>query len=1037
MLGVLLIGGQLLAQQNRTITGRVVDSKGNGIANVTVMVKGNASGTTTTLDGTFSLTIPSGANALVVSSVGFQNTDVPITNQSNITITLSGANASLDEVVVVAYGQQQKKAITGSVSTVSADRIARQQVVSPTQALQGLATGVLVINTTGQPGENPTIRIRGIGSVNASASPLIVVDGVPFSGNINTIPPNDIESMNVLKDATATALYGSRAANGVILITTKSGSRGKEPSINVYSSYGQSSRAVNEYPYVSVEDYMKLAWETQKNYAIDNNIANPGQYATDNVITGSNGLNYNPYSVAKPIDANGNLVAGATLLWNTDWTKEVSNSDISRKNIGIGIRGGSDKFRYYMSSDYLNQDGYIINSNYKRVSATLKGDADLRSWFTVGLKTSIASTKQNYPSQAGSAFVNAVQWGRIISSIYPLYQRDQNGALKLDASGNPMYDFGADVAGQTVNQNRPVAKTTNAVGLQMLDKVLNNGLQSSINASADVKFTNFLKFKTIFGVDRYGYDVTLYNNPLYGDAASIKGRVTKEKDLTTSYTWNNMLDYQQKFGNHSIGAMVSSEAYDYKYEYFRAAKTGFPTPGLYELNPGSTLESENSYTDRTRIVSYLGRVTYNYANKYFIEGTVRKDGSSRFIADKRWGTFYAIGGSWAVSDENFMKGVNFLNLLKLRGSYGEVGNNALTSYFPYLSLFSASYPDLTNPGVYLTGLGNPSLTWEKLGTYNVGLDFALFKNRLTGSVEYYSKNTFDLLFDRPIPPSTGVTSITENIGKLKNSGIEVTLNSINYSTKSFTWETNFNFATLKNELTKLPQETIISGSFKQQVGLSLNTFFIYEWAGVNPANGLPQWYKDEVDAAGKPTGKKLIVNKLADGATRYVQGSALPKYIGGLTNSFRYKDFDLSFLFNYAFGAKILDADYIGLMNGFSTPGYQLHTDILNRWQKAGDITDVPRLKFGQNDYGNPSTRHLFSGDYIRLRNLTVGYTLPTSVVNRQNVLKSFRFYIQADNYFTWSKAKQGLDPEQNITGTSGQRSSAYKTISVGVNVGL
>lgn len=1030
--------------QNRTISGTVTDEKGNPLGQISVFVKGTQKGTSTKADGTFSLSVPTSAKSLVFSAVGFRNDESSIEKTSTLNVTLIATTQKLDEVVVVAYGQQQKKAVTGAISSVTADKIARQQVVSATQALQGLAAGVLVINSTGQPGDNPVIRIRGIGSVNASADPLFVVDGIPFNGNINTINPNDIESMNVLKDATATSLYGSRAANGVILVTTKKGKRGGDPNINVYSSFGVSSRAVKEFDFLSPEQYMKMAWEAQKNYATDNNIANPGQYASDNLITGSAnsyGLKYNPYNVAKPIDANGNLVSGASLLWNTDWTKEVANSTIQRKNVGIGISGGSEKMRYYLSGDYLNQDGYVINSNYKRFTVRFNGDADLKSWLTVGLNTSVSSSDQNYPDQSGSAFRNAVQFGRIMSSIYPLYMRDDNGALLLNAAGQQQYDFGGPQTGRTVNVNRPVAQNMNAVAIQSLDNNLNNRLQTSVNTYGEVKFTKTLRFKSAFGIDRYVYGQSIYQNPTYGDAASIGGRVTKERDMTTSWTWNNMLAYQESFGKHTLGAMASTEAYDYKYESLVAATTGFPLPGLQELGPGATKERASSGTDRTRLVSYLARATYNYDNKYFFEGTVRTDGSSRFLPAKRWGVFYAVGGSWIVSSESFMKSQKIFDQLKLRASYGEVGNNALTSYFPYLSAFSTGYNDLSNPGVYLTGLGNTNITWEKLGTYNIGVDFSVLKGRLTGSLEYYNKNTFDLLFSRPLPPSSGVTSISDNVGTVKNSGIELTLNSRNVVTKNFTWETNFNLATVKNRITKLPQQFITSGSFRMEVGQSLQTFYIYEWAGVNTQNGKPQWNADEM-SSGTATGKTVLVNSIASTATavarRSYQGTAIPKVTGGFGNTLTYKNFDFSFLMNFAFGSKVLDQDWIGLMHGFSSVGNQLSTDILNRWTTPGQVTDVPRLQFGSNDYGNASSRQLFSGDYVRLRNVTLGYNLPQSLVAKtNNVVKSFRLYVAADNYLTWSKLKKGTDPELNLNGTSGQSSSPFKTFSVGLTAGF
>jgi len=1037
MLACIMIIGQLLAQ-SRTVTGKVSDETGNSVPNASIVIKGSKSGTSSKEDGTFSLSVPENARALVISGVGYDTKEASIRGQNNVEVALNTIGRTLNEVVVVAYGQQQKRALTGSVTSVTAEQIGRQQITSVTQALQGTASGVLVVNTTGQPGESPTIRIRGIGSVNASAAPLIVLDGVPYDGNINSLNPNDIETMNVLKDATATALFGSRAANGVILITTKTGKKGRDAQINAYSSFGVSSRAIKDYEYVTSEEYMKLAWEALKNQQTDLGTVNPALAASNGLI---GLLRYNPYNVAKPIDENGNLVAGANLLWNTDWTKEIENNSIQRKNVGVSAGGGSDKIRYFLSGDYLNQDGYIIKSNFQRITSRLNIDADLRNWLTVGLKTSLASSKQNYPDQSGSAFRNAVQFGRIMSSIYPLYQHDDNGALIVDEKGVPVYDFGFANSSRTLNVGRPVASGANAVAIQNLDLFNNDRVLTSLNTYGEIRFTPDLKFRSNFGIDRAILSQTRYQNPLYGDASGVKGRVSKQRNLTTSYTWNNMLSYQKSVsGVHNIGAMASTEAYDYRFESFSAGKTGLPAPGITELTPGSTLENIDSYTDFTRIVSYLGRLTYNYKSRYFIEGTIRRDGSSRFLTDKRWGTFFAVGGSWLISDENFIKNISAINSLKLRASYGEVGNNALTSYFPYLSAYSTGYSDLTNPGVIYGGLGNPNITWEKLGTYDIGIDFSILKSRISGSVDYYDKNTFDLLFGRPFPGSTGVTSVDENIGSVRNSGIEVVLNTKNIVSNNFSWDMSFNFATVKNRITKLPQKTIVSGSYRLEVGKSLNSFYIYEWAGVNPQTGLPQWNQDELDASGNPTGKKIIVNAISN-ASRYYYGTSIPKITGGFYNTFTYKKLDLSFLVNYALGAKLLDADYIGLMHGFTNVGQQLHKDILARWQKAGDITDVPRLKIGQSDYGNPSTRHLFSGDYARLRNVTLGYNFPASLFNKIGTLKSLRIYIQADNYLTWTKAKRGLDPELAISGsssgTSNQSSSAFKTISGGLNIGL
>jgi TonB-linked SusC/RagA family outer membrane protein len=1035
-----------LMAQNRTVSGTVTDDKGKGLENVTITVKGTNIGTLTNLDGAFTLNVPANATTLVASRIGFASSEISISGRATVTVQLSTANASMSEVVVVAYGQQQKRAVTGAITTVKAEDIQRQQVTSAVAAIQGLAPGVLVINNTGQPGENPTIRIRGIGSKQASADPLVVVDGIPFNGNLNTINPNDIETINVLKDATATALYGSRAANGVLLITTKKGKKGQAAQINAYGSYGWVSRAVEEYPYVTSDQYMRLAWEALYNDAKGAGVTNPGTYATNNLITGTNGLWYNPYNVANPIDTNGNLKSGAELLWNSDWFKELGGDKSVRKNVGVGVSGGSDKVRYFLSSDYLQQNGYVENSEFKRITARLNTEADLRSWLTTGVNISVSSSNQNFPTQSGTSSRNAVSFARGIASIYPVYLRDSSGKLILDAQGNPQYDFGTVRSNRTtdINQNRPVSKNFNALAINNLDKLLNDRLQTSLNTYGEISFTNYLKFRSNFGLDRYVLSTLTYNNPVYGDAAPVKGRVTRRRDLIDSYTWTNTLNFQKAFGSHNVGAMVSSEAYNFKQESVSATRINFPAPGIYEITAGATAEASTSSTNRHRIESYLGRVTYNYNEKYFIEGTLRRDGSTRFAPDQRWGTFYSVGASWLISGENFMSNITPVNYLKLRASYGEVGNEGvlngtLQNYFPYIADFSTGWHDMSNAGVVITSLTNPEITWEKLGTYNVGLDFAVLKNRLSGSIEYYNKNTFDLIFDRPVAPSLGFTSVNENIGKMTNRGFEVNLNSTNITNKNFRWETNFNLGTVKNKVTRLPQgqKSILESPFQIVEGKSLREFYIIEWAGVDKNNGDPLWYRDEI-INGQPTGKKITTNNNSN-ATRYYFGTAIPKVTGGFSNNFTYKIFDLSFLFNYAFGHKVLDADYIGLMHGMAFIGSQLHTDILSRWQAPGQVTDVPRMSNKNFIYNTPSTRHLFSGDYVRLRNITLGVTLPKSIVQKQDVVKNFRVYLQADNYLTWARdAKKGFDPEQSITtGTTNFSSSALKTLSVGLTVGF
>jgi TonB-linked SusC/RagA family outer membrane protein len=1039
---LLLFSGRAVAQE-LSVSGKVTAAEdGSGLPGVSVRVNGTQTGTTTNAEGVYRLNAPQNAT-LVFSYVGYAPQEVPVQGRGTVNVALQTDVRALNEVVVVAYGQQSRRALTGSVSAVNADQIRAQQVVSATQALSGTAPGVLVVNTSGQPGDNPAIRIRGVGSINASANPLIVVDGVPFQGNINAINPGDIESISVLKDASAASLYGSRAANGVLLITTKSGKKGA-PEINVYSNYGISSRAVKEYPFLNSQEIYELGWEALRNQARKANLANPAQWATDNLVEE---FQYNPYNVAKPVGPDGKLVPGAQLLWNTDWTKELTNANAARREVGVSVNGGTDKTRLFASTAYLGQQGYLITSKFNRVNARLNVTSDLRNWLTVGLRSQFSYSDQNYPTQGGTGYENVVQYIRSMSSIYPIYQHDDTGQLILDAAGQPLWDFGRPIPGRTVNHNRNTLQPSNLLASTVLDDIRRQRFTTSLNGFAEVKLPLGLRFKTTFGIDRYAFNSFDYENPKYGNGESVGGRATRQNDVTTSWTWNNMLAYTAKFGPHALDLMGSIEAYNFHYETLSATKSGFPFGGLKEFDSAAKLEDISGYTTSERILSYLGRAVYNFREKYFLEGTVRWDGSSRFSPEgnRRWGFFPSIGASWVVSAEPFLSNSNTVSFLKARASYGSLGNNGLlrsvggvlsNNYFPYLSLFSTGYNDLTNSGIYFTNLANPAMSWEKQASFNVGFDYGLWRDRVTGSLEYYQKNTYDLLFGRPLVLSSGIPSVDENIGNLRNSGVEFSITTVNVKTKNLTWKTGFNLSTVNNRITKLPQEKIKNPPFQLEVGRSVFEFNLREFAGVDPQTGAATWYKDVLDASGNPTGERTTTTVYGN-ASDYYAGSAIPKWLGGVSSNLTYKNFDVSVLFNFAGGNKILDADYQALMHGYTAGfGSQLHRDILNRWQKPGDITDVPILDPNNTDIVQNSTRYLVKGDYVRLRNVTLGYTFKSP----WKTLRGLRVYVQADNYWTWTKAHAGLDPEttsaQGIpNGTTNNNSSVFKTLSGGVSL--
>ncbi len=1030
-----------LQAQSRIISGKVQDEKGNPVPGASIQIKDSRRGTSTTTDGVFSISAPSNAKVLVVSSVNFDAREVPVAE--NITVVLKrAATSNLQEVVVVAYGTQKKSEVASAISVVDARAISSQQVTSVGQALQGTAPGVMVVNNNGQPGENPVIRIRGIASIAASADPLIVVDGIPYNGNLNMINPNDIENFSVLKDASAAALYGSRAADGVILINTKSGRRNATPSITLSALYGRSSRAVRDYSYLNTQQQFELSFTPfMELYGLT------PQEASDYLAPF--GFGYNPFgpSIPNPVGPDGKLTttaANAKLLWNDDWTKALTRSSAARRDINLGISGGTDHSKYFFSGGYLDQDGYITKSQYRRITARLNYTTDLTDWLQIGARSSLVTSHQNYPDQGTGHYGDVVAFGRSMSSVFPIYARDDSGRIIKDISGNPTYDFGNADPSRAINIGRPVLQLANAVATTALDDWVYHRLLTDLNVYAQVNFTKNLYFKTSFGINRTNVDQLRYQNKDYGDAAPVGGRTYKQQDLTTSWTFNNMIGYDQRFGRHHIEAIASYEAYKFKFETLYGSKTGFAFSGVQQPIGGAVAESFDGYTVTSTLVSLLGRVRYDYQGKYFGEFSIRRDGSSSFSPGNRYGVFPAAGVSWLISKEGFLNRNATVNLLKLRASYGAVGNNGLLDgnglpiYFPYIGTYSYGYNDLTHPGVYLTQLANPRIQWEKQLSANAGVDFELFKSRFTGSIDLFTKNSQHLILNQPLTPSIGFGSFISNIGKVRNQGIEVNLNYSIFRKRVFTWDVNLNITYLKNKIIKLlPGVDTFSAksAFRNVVGKSIYEFYLPVWAGVDPATGHGEWWIDERDAGGNLTGKQVKTNdySTAQSSQKWV-GSGIPKYTGGFSTRLFYMDIDLNILFNYALGGKYYDGNYARLMNGtYGGFGAQMSTDELRAWRKTGDITDVPKMNAGNNDEEQLSTRFLFSGTYLRLRNVTLGYTVHTD--RWQKAVKEARIYVQVDNILTFDKLKHGSDPESSINGYAGGYAFPFKTYSAGINL--
>ena len=1026
--------------QEKNISGTVSDNTGT-LPGVSVIIKGTTTGSETDFDGKYTIKAKVG-DVLVFSYLGYKTVERTIGAANIIDVKMVEGGEILDEVVVVAYGTRKKEAITGSVQAIDASVLEQQQVTSPLRALQGTVPGVNLITQGGQPGNNPNIVIRGFGSFNGSNAPLIVVDGAPYNGNLNTISQDQIESISVLKDASSASLYGSRAANGVIIITTKRGKRNSQAKVSVRTQYGISNPAVGIHDLVGSEDYLKLNWEAIRN----NNIYQFGQTPT---VAAQNAtaqliptLGYNPFNVANPIGTDGQLVAGANLLWNTSWEETILRKNVARVNHTMSISGGGENNNYFMSLDYLNDEGPVIVSDFERIAVRGAIDTDVNDWLKVGLTSSYSRSHSNNPDQTSGSTTQAISWIYSNSSIYPIYVRDENGQLILDANGQRVYDLGngnGRPIGQTVNNIRPGINGENILASILLGS--ENRVRSNFvgSAYAELSFLEKFKFRTTLNYENYLFDSHSFNDDLIGAASPVNGRVSKQRNITTTLNAIQALSYNDSFDKHNVSVDLIYEANTQTTDSFRASATGF-LPGQEELGNGTVAESFGGFRLEQRIASVLGRVSYNFDNKYFFDGSYRSDKTSQFSKEFRTGDFFSFGASWSAHKEDFLSDVNWLSNLRIRASYGELGNiNIPGGFFPTSFLFGGSnFGGITISPVegFPTSLPSstlidPALTWETSTTTNIGLDFGLFDNAITGTVEYFKRNSVDLIQDITTTPSTGAPVLRANAGEIENRGWEVSLTGNIISKEDWQWSVSTNFSLLKNEIKVVTPFTdrLVQGSKLWVPGNSIFEFYIREWAGVDPANGDALWYQDVVDANGNVTGR--TVTNDYDTATRYETGKeSIPDIQGGFNTSFRYKDFDFSVLFNFSFGAYIYDSDYSGLIANMSSVGSSAHPDNLLAWSQPGDISNFPRLTIANNSFNNRSTRFLFKNDYVRMKNISFGYNLPTDVLNRVGLSK-VRLYILGENMFTWQSHK-GIDPEQSFNGLTANRSPLQKTLTLG-----
>ena len=1029
MLALLFVWTGVAWSQGVTVKG-VVTSEEDGlpIVGASVLVKGTTQGTITDVDGNFMISgVKADSKTLIVSFVGMKSKEVAI-KKGELKIVMKSDAEVLDEVMVVAYGTVKKSAFTGSATVVDQDKI-KSPAVSFDKSLAGQVSGVQVMSNSGQPGSGTSFRIRGSGSLKASNEPLYVIDGVATtsteyssiaeenesSSNIlSSINPNDIESITVLKDAAAAALYGSRAANGVVVITTKSGKEGKaRVNFNAQFSWSKLGKA---YDMMSSADMYKMIYQGYRA---------KGETMEEANASAQGALTHNPYNVENPLDENGNVVDGAKLVVDTDWQKEVFRTAPSQ-DYNMNVSGKNDKTNYFFSIGYTKQGGITPASDFKRYSAKANINTKVNRWFNAGLNVTFSHSIQNttVESSAGaSPLYNALSFPNAV----PVYIVDNEGNPVLDDNGNKQYNF-----------TNPVSRDFNPLAIPLMDVNRSKFYRLLASGYAEITFFKGFFFKTVFSPDYVSTDEHRYWNKEHGNGPTYNGRLDKYHHVDLMYTSTNTFNYTNVFKDvHSLNVMAGMEYWQSTYETLYAGGRGL-LGDMQELAGASGSFSPSSDTTKETLISYFGRAEYAYKDKYNFSASLRADGSSIFGADTKWGTFWSLGASWRINQEDFLKDIEWIDNLKLRLSYGTSGNKSGLARYASLGLWttSADYLYGSNIGVGHEQLVNALLGWEKQGMFNVGVDFS-FWNRFYGSVDFFNKTSDGLLYDVPLALQNGLSSITMNAAKTSNTGFEIVLGA-NILRGPLVWNMDLNASFIKDKIKDLNGENDVRMTDYQKiwsVGGSQYEFYMPTWAGVDPDNGSPLWYKVNDD------GTRTTTSVYSE-ATYERQGRSTPLAYGGFINTFSYKNFDLTIQLNYSLGGKIYDNIYAGMMHDGATTAQNMHVDALEAWTTPGQHTNVP--KYAVNNATNSaslSSRFLYDATNVKLKTITLSYTLPKNLGVFSKVISGAKLWVSADNLCTWfaDKGYKGYD-DIDIYGVQGYKTYPYsfptpRTFSIGANL--
>lgn len=1048
---------QSLAQQLQ-VTGTVKDLAGQPVAGATILVQGSTAGTTSNADGSYVIAVPA-QGTLLVSFIGYQSQQIPVGDKTRIDIVLKEDAKAIDDVIVVAFGTAKKEAFTGSATVLKSDDIAKTQQSNVAQALAGKVAGVQLTNTSGQPGKSPEIRIRGFSSLNAGNSPLWIVDGMPYSGDLNNLNPSDVESMTVLKDAASNSLYGARGANGVVMITTKK-AKSKEAVVSVDAKWGVNSRAVRDYEYITnPAQFYETHYGALKNYYLDSDMTLAEAHAKANRnLTGSandGGLGYMVYTLPAGqefIGSNGKLNPQATLgrrlvyegeeyyLQPDDWTDAAFRTSL-RQEYNVSVGGSGDKTSVYASFGYLNNEGIAYNSDMERFTARAKVDYQAKKWLKLGVNASYSRFHYNSINDEGASNSsgNVFAYTTLVGPIYPLYIRGGDGRILYTEEGIKRYDYG-----ENAGMVRSIFPNSNALSESRLNTNASEGNAFNGTGYFDISFLRDFKFTFNAGVSLDETRLTDVRNPYFGQFAGEEGLLSKQHTRQYEYNTQQILNYTKQIGDHNVNAMVGHEYYSQTYYLLGAAKSHMLTGENDELS-GAIIDMQNAGSSRLEYNNegYFARVMYDYSNKYFLSASFRRDASSRFHSKHRWGNFWSVGGAWIITREDFMAGTHeWLDNLKFKASIGSQGNDNIGD-FRYTNTYTIENANGKVSTVF-RNKGSENITWETNSNFNTGLEFSLYRGVVSGGVEYFLRRTTDMLLSFPTPPSLGYSSYYANVGDMRNSGIEIELNFMPVNREHVQWNLNLNMTHLRNKITMLPPERrtkevegyhgYVSGTTFYGEGLPMYTFYMKKFAGVSD-EGKSMWYMDELDGEKNPTGRRVTTTEYAK-ATDYLCGNPIPDLYGGFGTSLNFYGFDFSVAFTYQIGGLAYDSGYAAAMYSPAnkSTGQNWHKDILNAWSPENPTSRIPRLQYEDQNQNANSDRFLMNASYLNLQNINFGYTLPSKITQKFGVGK-LRVYLSCENVWYWSK-RQGFDPRSSYSGSTSQASySPVRTISGGINL--